>query len=587
METRSIAKNLVYQRKLKGYSQEQLSEKTQVTVRTIQRIEKGDVAPHLQTIKLLATALNIEVDDLLVLDDPKEETLQLKWLLLMHGVPILGLVLPLCNILFPLFLWIHKREDNVIYDVHGRAVINFQITMTLLFILSLIALMTLEGIGYYFFMAVVPFALVVMIVNVISVMNTQKCHYPLSIPFLKTGKVSNSAKLLMVLIFCSISVGVRSQNTSRIIARLDGSVIGSDSLTRKIDQLMQLAHVQGMGVSIFNDDQVVYKNAFGFKDDEKKLILTDSTNMYGASLSKALFAVLVMKYVEQGIIDLDTPLETYLPKKIYEYEPKTKWHDDYSALRQDSLYHYITARMCLDHTTGFVNSRWMEPDYQLRVHGVPGSRYSYSGEGFIYLQVVLEKILGKGLEEMAQEVIFKPLSMRNSSYQWQSAYENDFAYGHTMDGDLWPKDTDNEPRGGSTLETTLGDYTRFLNAVLKYEIINKESWQEVFTPQIRIRSLRQFGEMALQDSKLNDAIALSYGLGFGVLESPLGRGVFKEGHGNGFQHYFILFPKLKKGMLIMTNSDNGESIFKELLEIALGDIYTPWQWENYVPYNLR
>src|SRR5690606_37616833 len=118
MENQSIGKNLVYQRKLKGYSQEELSDKTSVTIRTIQRIEKEEVSPHLQTVKLLATALEIEVKDLLILEDPKEETIQKKWLLLMHGTPFLGFVLPLFNILLPLFLWIHKREDNRIYDLH-------------------------------------------------------------------------------------------------------------------------------------------------------------------------------------------------------------------------------------------------------------------------------------------------------------------------------------------------------------------------------------------------------------------------------------------------------------------------------------
>ena len=130
MENSSIAKNLVYQRKLKGYSQEELSDKTQVTIRTIQRIEKGEVSPHLQTIKLLATALEIEVGDLLPLEDPREETIQKKWLLLLHATPVLGLVIPLCNVLFPLFLWIHKREDHPLYEKHGRAIVNFQITQT-------------------------------------------------------------------------------------------------------------------------------------------------------------------------------------------------------------------------------------------------------------------------------------------------------------------------------------------------------------------------------------------------------------------------------------------------------------------------
>ncbi len=584
MENQSIAKNLVYQRKLKGYTQEKLSDETQVTVRTIQRIEKGDVQPHLQTIKLLAAALNIEVEDLLILENPKEENVQKKWLLLLHGTPVLGLVLPLCNILFPLFLWIHKREDNAIYDNHGIKVINFQISMTILYILSFVALLTIEGWGFLFFIAVIPVSLLISFYNIITVINAHKCYYPLSIPFLKQNRVRTSNKIMSIFAVSILLFTNCTHVQSQSIIRLDGSTITKDSLTIKINRLIKDANIHGMAVTIFNDDKAVYQKIFGYKDYENKIRLNDSTNIYGASFSKAVFGVLVMKLVEDGVIDLDTPLESYLPKKVYEYKPLTRWHDDFSALKTDSLYHKITARMCLSHTTGFPNYRWFESDYKLRVKHVPGSRYSYSGEGFIYLQVILEKILGRNLEELAQEIIFEPLKMHNSSYQWLLKYEENFAYGHGVAGKLLKKDKDNEPRGGGTLETTAEDYSKFLEAVLQHKIITKKSWNEIFRPQIRIRSIKQFGPLALKDSTTNDDIALSYGLGWGILQTPHGKGVFKEGHGNGFQHYSILFPKAKTGIMIMTNSDNGESIFKELLAVAIKDTYTPTEWENYIPY---
>jgi CubicO group peptidase (beta-lactamase class C family) len=226
----------------------------------------------------------------------------------------------------------------------------------------------------------------------------------------------------------------------------------------------------------------------------------------------------------------------------------------------------------------------MESDYQLRVNREPGTRYGYSGEGFIYLQVVLEKLLGKNLEELAQEIIFKPLKMNRSSYKWLPKFEESFAYGHNTLGEKYVKDKDNEPRAGGTLETTSEDYTKFLEAVLQHKIISKTSRDEIFRPQIRIRSIKQFGPLALKDSTLNDNIQLSYGLGWGTLRTRYGIGVFKEGHGNGFQHYSILFPRAKKGIMIMTNSDNGESVFKELLKFAIKDTYTPSEWENYIPY---
>ncbi|MEB8344438.1 serine hydrolase [Flavobacteriaceae bacterium KMM 6898] len=586
MDTQSVGKNLVYQRKLKGYSQEELSQKTQVTIRTIQRIEKGDVNPHLQTIKLLAVALDIEMDDLLLLENPKEENIQQKWLLLLHGTPLLGLVLPLCNILFPLFLWIHKREDNRLYNDHGIKVVNFQISMTVLYVISFIGLLTVEGYGFLFFITIIPFSIGVTLFNIFRAINSYTCFYPLAFPFLKNNQKNRKSSPLLLFVVGIILFSNMANAQSSHIQRLDGSQITKDSLTSKIEQLVKDAHVHGLAVSVFEDNKISTQNTFGYKNYSGKLKLSGNTNMYGASLSKAVFGVLVLKLVENGIIDLDTSLESYLPKRIYEYQPLTKWHDNFSELKNDSLYHKITARMCLNHTSGFPNWRWFEADKLLKVKFEPGTKYLYSGEGMVYLQVVIEKLTGKNLEQLAQEIIFQPLNMDNTSYKWQEEYGEDFAFGHNTKGELYQKDMDNEPRSASTLETTPNDYALFMEAVLQDKILNKSSYRELFKPQIRIRSLTQFPPGSEILSATNDAIELSYGLGWGVFKTPYGKGVFKEGHGDGFQHYTILFPKAKKGIMLMSNSDNGESIFKEVLEVALMDVYTPWEWENYIPYNL-
>jgi D-alanyl-D-alanine-carboxypeptidase/D-alanyl-D-alanine-endopeptidase len=192
-----LAENLVYQRKLKGLTQKDLSDKTNVTVRTIQRIEKGETEPHLQTVKLLAAALEVEVNDLLVLDDPKEEDIQKKWLLLMHATPFIGFVVPLANIFIPLFLWIHKREDNKIYDEHGRKVVNFQLSMVSLFLLlALIGILVGRvfvnwGSLFTLMLLIIPYAVVVMLVNIFTALNSQKSYYPLSLPFIRKKKGKN------------------------------------------------------------------------------------------------------------------------------------------------------------------------------------------------------------------------------------------------------------------------------------------------------------------------------------------------------------------------------------------------------------
>ncbi|GAB2760069.1 serine hydrolase [Salinimicrobium soli] len=590
MESKNqLAENLIYQRKLKGFTQKDLSEKTNVTVRTIQRIEKGETEPHLQTVKLLATALEVEVDDLMVLDNPREEDIQKKWLLLMHATPFIGFVVPLANIFIPLFLWIHKREDSKVYDEHGRKVVNFHLTMVVVFV-TIILLMMLIGrviIGagplITVIVLIIPYAVIVMLINIFTALNSQKCYYPLSIPFLKKkgkNRFSKKTASVLLLLFCFSGSGFAQE-----IERLDGSIISADSLTQKVENLMKEAKIPGAAISIFNGKQPVYSESLGLANNNDGQVLEKTTNMYGASLSKAVFSVVVMKLVEEEVIDLDTPLESYLPKRIFEYKPQADWHDDYSDLKNDSLYQKITARMCLAHTSGFPNWRFFEPDKKLRVKQEPGSRYMYSGEGMVYLQVVLEKITGKGFEELAQEIVFKPLKMQNSSFEWQEEFEKDYARGHNKIGQAYQKDKDNEPRAPSTLETTFEDYNKFLIAVLNQKILTRESWEEIFNPQIRIRSLRQFGPLSLEDGKLNDEIELSYGLGWGLFKTPYGWAASKGGNGSGFQHYSVIFPKVGKGILIMTNSENGESIFKELLEMAIRDTYTPWEWKNYIPYD--
>lgn len=388
---------------------------------------------------------------------------------------------------------------------------------------------------------------------------------------------------LFLLLFCFVYMNFIAGGQS--ITRLDKSKISTASLEKKIQSFMKTANVQGLSISIFNNNEPVYKKTFGYKRIDTKEPIKTSTNIYGASLSKPVFAVLVMKLVEEGVLDLDKPLQDYLKKPIYEYTPTKKWHDNYSDLKNDTLYKQITARMCLDHTSGFHNWRWYEEDQKLRVRFKPGLKYSYSGEGLVYLQVVLELMLGTTLEELMQEKIFIPLGMNMSSYTWQPKFEKDYSIGHNTTGGLYEKDKDNDARSASTLETTLDDYTLFTKAVLKNSILKSSSTKEMFTPQIKIRSIQQFGPLSMRDSTTNDAIGLSYGLGWVLLQSPYGTGAFKEGHGDGFQHYSIIFPKQGTGIIIMSNSDNAESIFKQLLEAAIGDSFTPWYWENYIPYN--
>ncbi|NVK52946.1 MAG: helix-turn-helix domain-containing protein [Flavobacteriaceae bacterium] len=185
MENNTLGKRLKYQRSLKGYTQEELSDASSVGIRTIQRIEKEEVSPHLQTVKLLAVGLDVTIEDLMVIDNPNEEKIQKKWMLLLHGIPFLGFIIPFGSVLFPVFLWIHKSDDNKIYDSHGRTIINFHSSILLYIVISLLLFFPFPGYNFFLTGGIILFSLITTVLNIMSSLEKGTCNYPLSISFLK------------------------------------------------------------------------------------------------------------------------------------------------------------------------------------------------------------------------------------------------------------------------------------------------------------------------------------------------------------------------------------------------------------------
>lgn len=387
--------------------------------------------------------------------------------------------------------------------------------------------------------------------------------------------------MVSILLFCSIVSFAQQQD----IKRIDGSRIAMHEVDRLVIELMTKAKVTGLALAILNDNRIVYTNTFGYKNKQKLELLDRSTVLYGASFSKAVFAFLTLKLVEEGALDLDQPLFQYLDKPLPEYE-------DYNDLTGDERWKLITTRMCLSHTTGFQNLRFIDarkgvfdPNGKLAIHFQPGTKYGYSGEGLKLLQLVIEKVTGKDLESIAVEKVFKPMGMNRSSYVWQPTFEDNFAYPHTANEETQGKKKRKKAGGLGSLETTITDYSKFIEYVMQENGLGEKMRKSMISPQIRINSRYQFPTISDETTTENQDINLSYGLGWGLLQTKYGRAFFKEGHDEGWQNYNINFKDKGISIIIMTNSDNGESIFKELLEKIIGDTFTPWKWERYIPYD--
>src|ERR1700722_7394954 len=342
------------------------------------------------------------------------------------------------------------------------------------------------------------------------------------------------------------------------INRIDGTKITADSLQYRIQYLMKTANVTGLAITVFNDNQPIFSKTFGLADVKKKAPLEPTSVMYAASLSKLVFSYLVMQLVAEKKLDLDKPLVSYLDSSLVDY--KMGKGEGYQDLKNDDRYQKITARMCLSHTTGFPNFRELSPDKKLRIITDPGSRYRYSGEGIELLQFVIEKITGKDYETLAQERVFKPLNMGTTSQVWQKRFEEHSCYGYNAKGKPYALFKRDKANAAGSMSTTPEDFTRFYTALIGNQGITPQNFEEMTRKQVTIRSERQFGPLTNKDGPDNDTISLGYGLGGGVFTTPYGGAFFKEGHGNGWQHYTICYPEKKIAIIIMTNSDNGESI---------------------------
>lgn len=167
-------------RLLKGLTQEELAEKTGLSVRTIQRIENGEVDPRTYTLSALANALGVDLEEFTSTIAEERKPIsneQYNWIILLHLSGLFNLVLP------TLAVWIFKKNDVPGIDQHAKDALNFQISVFLYLMISIVLLIVLIGLPLLIFLGL--FSQVVIVLNTIKVMNREPYRYPWSIKFLK------------------------------------------------------------------------------------------------------------------------------------------------------------------------------------------------------------------------------------------------------------------------------------------------------------------------------------------------------------------------------------------------------------------
>ncbi len=374
-----------------------------------------------------------------------------------------------------------------------------------------------------------------------------------------------------------LAFSIAAKPACAAVHRLDGSALTSSEIDRAVEREMHLTHVPGAGIAIFNDQKVVYLKTYGLRDTSRGWPMTPDTVMTAASLTKAAFATMTMQLVAEGVLNLDRPICRYLSKPLDQYAR-------YRDLAGDSRVERITMRMLLSHTAGFPNLRRFTANSKLYIAFTPGARFAYSGEGIQLAQLVVETVTKKSVTDLLQQRLYRPLRMTRSSMVWQTEFDSNFANGYDERGKSLGLERRRHPDAAGSMQTTLRDYARFIAATLQGSDLLKSARAKMLRPQIAIAEKHEFPSLSTETTAANRAIRLSYGLGWGLCFTKYGEAFFKEGHYDGWRHYVVCFDRPGTGILIMTNSSNGESMYLDLLNSLLKDAFTPVVWEGFTSY---
>ena len=315
-------------------------------------------------------------------------------------------------------------------------------------------------------------------------------------------------------------------------------------LATLVPPLLEKFNVPGASVAVLVDREVVLLRGFGRLSSEDNAPAVDAHTVFqAASLSKPVVAYGVHRLLVEGTdgFELDRPLTDYRPPD----EPYD--HDDPRLQR-------ITARMVLSHTTGFPNWRpgnWSGDPKPLRIKSEPGARFRYSGEGYVYLQRVVERITGETLDVYLHRTVLDPLDMRGSSFVWEERFESVHAVPHDGKGRPQEKSRPVSALAAGTLQTTAADYARFLQAVLSRGPSDEagESW---LTPV----------------SKIDDRLGWSLGWGFDKMED--GHVFWQWGDDGPFKALVAGSHARGVAVVVFTNGQRGLNVARPVVERVLG-----------------
>ncbi|TDQ07152.1 serine hydrolase domain-containing protein [Pedobacter metabolipauper] len=346
--------------------------------------------------------------------------------------------------------------------------------------------------------------------------------------------------LLLIVIVLVSSFSFQIGNPKKIKS-LSGKKINVEDIDKFLKTQMDSFSIPGLSIAIINDGRITYHRNLGVTNFNTKEKVSAETLFDAGSISKTTFTYLVLRMVDQGILNLDQPLYTYLP---------------YSDIAHDDRYKLITARMILCHTSGFPNWRFLNADRKLDIKFTPGTQHLYSGEGFEYLANViahLKNIKKNDLQHLFENEVAKPLGMKYAFYTWNDYVKKHQATGH-IDGKPaagWGINANRPDFAASySLQTEALSYSSFIIALMNGKGLSKTVYNEMLKGQVRIPSSED---------------GSSYCFGIKIKPTKFGNVYMHDGYNQNFYSAYLFSKSKKIGYVFFTNCNNGLD-FNEKLE---------------------
>ncbi|HMX27014.1 MAG TPA: serine hydrolase domain-containing protein [Blastocatellia bacterium] len=332
------------------------------------------------------------------------------------------------------------------------------------------------------------------------------------------------------------------------------------------DQGMRKHGIIGSSFMLVQDGQVIAQEFFGLANQEKQQAVDENTIYHWASITKTFTAIAIMQLRDRGLLKLEDPIIKYLPELKAVHNPFGQMSD-------------ITLKHLMTHSAGFRAATWPwggDKDWQpheprdwsqlvammpyTEILFKPGSKFSYSNLGIIFLGRVIELLAGEDYEVYIDKNIFKPLEMYRSYFDATPYHllKNRSASYWLRDGKLTPARFDADAgitvsNGG--LNSPLPDmvkYLTFLTGDVRRQaafdqVLKRSSLEEMFQPQLNIAS-NEMVEPQGQNRK--DAMGLSF-----FIEDNFGQHfIGHSGSQNGFISHFYFRPDTRLAYIIAFNT---------------------------------